>query len=105
MKSASAGEVIKLISCKKITQALRAIQQLAIAARWYTGKNELDRAYYILDGLEYLPTLILAKQDNTEVFHEYLRDMAKHSPIVNHALEAFEADLGEGHLENPFLNI
>lgn len=92
-----------MIASNKASQALLAIQKIAIAARCYAGDKEVDLLFNLLDDLEYLPALILENKDNTIEFHRYLQHMSQRFPKVRRALAAYESEIPENCPAFPFV--
>ena len=70
-----------MIRAEKYTQALTALQQIIIRARFLAYKEEEhSKIAELLDGAEYLPQLILAKEDCTESYAAALKEISEAHP-------------------------
>lgn len=65
-----------MVVANKNKQALTAIHDLLIEARILAYQNiEGKDLAELLDGIEYLPALLLEENDNTELFETYLNEL------------------------------
>lgn len=80
-----------MISHEKHDRALDAINAVLVHARMMaaTGAPN-DELVAILDAAEYLPTLFLRQDDQTEHFRAVLLDNARRFPGFQAALERFD---------------
>ncbi|MDR6922278.1 MULTISPECIES: hypothetical protein [Chryseobacterium] len=66
-----------MIQTEKLNSAILAIQDMIIRARSLAYKNEsYEFLADFLDGIEYLPALILEKGDQTELFEHFLEELS-----------------------------
>ena len=73
-----------MIDKNKNNKALQAIQDLIIEARSKAYQNiESKDLGDFLDGLEYLPALVIEDGDNTELFENYLEELCKRNDCIN----------------------
>jgi len=85
-----------MIRQERVNNALYAIHQVLIRARWLAyqdmagGKN--TALADLLDSAELLPALIAGQEDNTEVFRRQLEGIAAKSGYVA-PLEAFDFNI------------
>ncbi|MNU32609.1 hypothetical protein D3C71_211570 [compost metagenome] len=67
-----------MINEKKFNSSIVAVHDLIIRARNLAyQKKEHEMIGDFLDALEYLPALILEKEDRTELFEKFLEDICK----------------------------
>lgn len=65
-----------MIQPEKLNSAILAIQDLIIRARSFAYQNyPNEKLAEFLDGIEYLPGLILEKEDRTDSFEQYLEGL------------------------------
>ncbi len=65
-----------MIDSNKLHSAIKAIQDLIIEARNLAYLNQpTEKIADLLDGVEYLPGLILLQEDKTEWFESYLEEI------------------------------
>lgn len=80
-----------MIAHNKQTQAIRAIQDIIIQARFMAYQKEsFEKLAQLLDDAEYLPGLMLEEEDKTQVFADYLAHIGKRFPNCQYAVERFE---------------
>lgn len=66
-----------MIQTEKLNSAILAIQDMIIRACGLAYKNESNEFLAdFLDGIEYLPALILKKGDQTELFEHFLKELS-----------------------------
>lgn len=67
-----------MVSKEKEKIALKAIHNLLVQARWFSGsKHPHKKLFDFLDGVEYLPALMLQKENQTVHFESYLKGICK----------------------------
>jgi hypothetical protein len=80
-----------MIRQDKHDRALEAIHRVLVAARFMaTRQAPYEDLVAVLDIAEYLPTLFLRKDDQTDHFRDMLADNAKKYEGLNLALEIFD---------------
>jgi hypothetical protein len=84
-----------MIRKENLNAALRALNTVLVVAR----KMAYDHASYeslasALDSAEYLPVLMLDKDDQTDAFRALLQDLAHKHPRFQLAVDAFDVEEG-----------
>lgn len=88
--------MIVMIFQEKLPNALYALQQLLVYARFISGDpNKSQTLFRLLDYAEYLPYLIASDVDETEQFHAVLIEIAQ-SCSCTFVLQGFEGDMPPG---------
>ncbi|KFF03859.1 hypothetical protein [Chryseobacterium luteum] len=65
-----------MIKTEKLNNSILAIQDLIIRARSLAYQNvSMEILAEFLDGLEYLPALILEQDDRTDLFESFLEEL------------------------------
>jgi len=79
-----------MIDQKKLPRALKAIQGIIIQARFMTQQNEdSQRIAALLDSAEYLPGLLIDKDDKTSEFSEFLAGIGEQFPNCRYIIDEF----------------
>ena len=69
-----------MIESRKRKKAIQAVHDLIVEARNLAWKNFPNKELAeFLDGVEYLPALIIEEKDNTDLFEKFLKDFC-----INH---------------------
>ena len=79
-----------MIRADKYLRALRAIQQILVAARWMAGDNQVKEVLQLMDATEILPALLADEVDRTDIFRDTLEDISKTFPSCRRVLDEFE---------------
>ena len=80
-----------MIRPEKHLQALTALQQVIVRARFLAQKAEQhDLIASLLDEAEYLPQLIAATEDRTESFASALQSISENYPYCRHIFTEFD---------------
>ena len=78
-----------MITEKKMLPSIKAIQDLIIEGRKMSfNKTSNESMYEFLDYMEYLPALIIEKNDNTDLFEEHLKEICQEFKI-NHVYHRY----------------
>ena len=73
-----------MIEDRKQKKAIQAIQDLIIEARSLAYQNFPNKKLAeFLDGIEYLPALIIEEKDNTDLFERFLKDFCVCNNCLN----------------------
>lgn len=65
-----------MIKEEKLSKSLSALQDLIIRARNLAYQNHPSKKLAeLLDGIEYLPALIIEEEDQTELFEHFLEEL------------------------------
>ncbi len=73
-----------MVENRKQKKAIQAIQDLIIEARNLAHKNSPAKELAeFLDGVEYLPALIIEEKDNTDLFEKFLKDFCTCNNCMN----------------------
>jgi len=79
-----------MIDPKKLSAAIRAIQDIIIQARLMAYQQEsFEKLAVLLDHAEYLPGLMLEEDDRTQNFADYLAQIGRQFPKCQYAVERF----------------
>lgn len=71
-----------MVQPEKLNSAILAIQDLVIRARNFAYQNyPHEQLAAFLDGIEYLPALILEKENRTDLFESFLEDLCSHYDV------------------------
>jgi hypothetical protein len=85
-----------MIRAEKYTQALTALQQIIIRARFLAYKEEdHSKIAELLDWAEYLPQLIIATEDRTESYAAVLKDISEKHPYCYGIFLEFSREPGQ----------
>ena len=72
-----------MVKQEKLNSAILAIQDLIIHARSFAYQNySHEKLADILDGIEYLPALILEKDDKTDLFEDFLKELCTRYDVL-----------------------
>ena len=82
-----------MIRAEKYPQALAALQQVIVRARFLVTQAEHSaKVVDLLDAAEYLPQLIAEAEDRTEAYAAALKDLSERFPYCQHILTEFSRE-------------
>jgi hypothetical protein len=82
-----------MIRAEKYPQALAALQQVIVRARFMAVQAEHSaKVVDLLDAAEYLPQLIAEAEDRTETFAAALKELSERFPYCGHIFTEFSRE-------------
>lgn len=89
-----------MIRSEKFVQAMEALQQVIIRARFLAAKeNQAAKVIGLLDAAEELPRLLADEADRTEEFAVALREISQRYPYCRNIFENFNHEISEATLK------